>query len=349
MKPKSLIAGLLLLAGAEVSAHDFSATVNGQCLYFDIVSTAKQTAAVTFKGSVRDRNIPDYSGVIEIPSKVKHNNVVYRVSSIGRKAFANSKSLKGIVIPSGVETIGDFAFEGCDSLSSVVFPGNPVSLGQGVFFRCSQIAGVTIGSDWKTLDFTMFRWSDKLTAVHVPAKVEKIRGLKKLKCLKLITVDPNNARFTSVDGMLYSKDGSILYACPRAYVGKVKVSDGTETVQPGALLDCVGVTSIDFPASIKKVSFRETSRMKNLETIVMRAEQPISTGYISGQGTFLFLTCNSKVVIAVPSASKSDYVDSLATEPGEYSEALGGIPFEVVATEMPAKKNIKGVKNFDKY
>ncbi len=274
MKLKHLILGPLMLAGVGAEAHDFTATVNGQRLFFEITNKSKKTVAVTFGGSIADRKVPELAGVVEIPAKVRHDNIVYEVTSIGQKAFADAHRLKGIVIPSGVESIGDFAFEDCDSLTSVVFPGKPVSLGQGVFFKCTAISDVTIGSDWKSVNFTMFRWSDRLTSITIPAKIEKIQGVKKLAALCRIQVDPNNARFSSDNGMLYSKDGSILYACPRACKGTVVVKGGTSKVLPGALTDCAGVTAIDLPATLESISFRETSRMKGLQTIILRGESP---------------------------------------------------------------------------
>lgn len=349
MKLKKFLTAVLLLGSLASQAHDFTATVNGQRLCFEITNKTARTVAVTYDGSIADKKVPTVSGTVEIPAKIKHNDVVYNVKAIGRKAFANADRLKGIVIPAGVEEIGDFAFEDCDSLRSVVFPGNPVVFGQGVFFKCPEIADVTVGSDWKVLDLTMFRWSDRLAAINVPAKIEKIQGIKQLQHLERLTVDPNNGTFSSDNGMLYSKNGESLLVCPRARGGKIIVREGTVKIAPGALTDCVSVTWIDLPASLESVSFRETSRMKGLATIVLRNEKPILTGYLGDDGKFFFQLANPKAQLIVPANAKGAYVKSLATAPGEYSAHPGALPYPVSATELPSAKNIKGVKNFDKY
>lgn len=349
MKARDILLSLSFLTFLSANAYDFSATLNGQKLYFDITSRSKNTACVTFNGTPTAIKAPDLKGTVEIPAKIKHNDVVYTVTEIGPKAFADAKKLEGVIIPSGIEKIGDFAFEGCETLKMIVFPGNPVTLGQGTFFRCPDISSVTIGSDWKSIDFTMFRWSNQLTTITVPAKIEKIQGFKKLKNLKSITVDGNNMSFSSVDGILYSKDGKKLYGCPRGYMGNVKVKDGTESVETGALIDCLHITGIDLPATMKKISFRETSRMKALKTIIVRSEEPLITGYIQKQGKFLFELTDQKTEIVVPSASKNKYIDILAIEGGEYSISPDGTPYSVEKQELPLKKNIKGVKNFEKY
>lgn len=338
-----------MFAGVGAYAHDFTATVKGQRLYFEITSKTKKTVAVTYNGSRADRKSPDIEGIVEIPAKIRHNGIVYEVNAIGQKAFADADRLKGVVIPSGVESIGDFAFEDCDSLQSVVFPGNPVNLGQGIFFRSPAIENVTIGSDWKNIDFTMFRWSDRLTSVTIPAKIEKIQGIKKLVALKTISVDPNNKKFASSGGMLYSKDGATLYACPRAYAGTAKVKEGVTKVLGGALIDCPAITSIDLPATLQSISFRETSRMKNLANIILRSETPVITGYIGQSGRFFFQLANPKAEIIVLSSAKERYLSDLATAAGEYSERIGAVPYAVSISELPTKKNFKAVKNFDKY
>ncbi len=349
MRIRHILFSTALFCTLNASSHDFSATIDGQQIFFEITNKGKKTAQVTYNGNIADKHHPEVNGTVKIPAKVKHEDTIYEITAIGPKAFANAKHLKGIVMPSGITAIGDFAFENCDSLSSVVFPGNPVTMGQGTFFKCTRIANVTIGSDWKTIDLTMFRWSTDLQDINIPANIEQINGIKKLKALRSISVDPNNSTFSSAEGILYSKDATALLACPRGMEGKVSVKDGTKTITDGSLIDCTGITALDFPPSVEKISFRETSRMKHLEYIVMRSDNPIFTGYLDGSGKFLFQLATDKTQIIVAAPAQKAYVGDLATQPGEYSETPDGIPYIVVADQLPTKKNLKGVKNFDKY
>lgn len=348
MRLKTFVFLICVAAVSCAYSHDFSSMVNGQRLYFDITNKSKNTVAVTYPGSIKDKKTSDVKGSLDIPSKVKYDNKVYAVTAIGPKAFAGAKGLKGISIPSGVTSIGDFAFENCDSLESVVFPGNPVVIGQGIFFNDRAVSNVTIGSDWIAIDYSMFRWSDSLKTINVPAKISKIQGVKKLKHLNAITVDANNRKFSSSDGMLFNKEGTILFACPRAYKGDLCVKDGTEKIQEGALIDCTEITSLVFPESLESVSFRETSRMKRLKSITMKGGNPVITGFFDGKGKFLFQLADKNTTIIVPASAKDKYMEVLATEPGEYRESPNGIPYMVTPTEIPAKKSIKGLKNIIK-
>jgi len=194
MKRINIITFILLLGSTSLLyAHDFTVTgKNGEKFFFNIVDAKKQHVEVTYQGNISAPQPSLYTGEISVPARVKHNNTIYRVVGIGKKAFSNAASLKGIVLPSGLSSIGDFAFEGCSGLEKIVFPGNSVRFGEGVFFRCTAIGQVTLGSDWTQVNLKMFRWSDRLTSIVIPAKLTSLQNLKSLKQLQSIEVDANN-------------------------------------------------------------------------------------------------------------------------------------------------------------
>lgn len=341
-------------------AHDFSATTSeGQKLYFNITDSKKATVSVTFEGPAASRHASTCSGEVNIPAKVKFNNKVYAVTAIDSKAFSGAGSLTSITLPSGLTKIGDFAFEGCTSLDKIIFPGNEVQMGEGVFFGCSAIRAVTLGSDWTKVNLQMFRWSTQLTELTIPAKLKQLRNLKDLKSLETIVVDSNNSSFMTIDGLLYTKDGKTLLACPRGRKGMVKVAEGTETVMQGAFIDCPLVSAVDLPASLKVISYREFSRMKNLENITMRAEQPIKTAAKAGQEVFLFKVSSKDVTLTVQKKQVKAYKNALTAEAGEYTELSGifgkqgnrdnltTVPMMLHADEVLPVKAIKGVKKFE--
>lgn len=342
----------LLLAGCSLAnAHDFTVTVNGQKLFFNIKSKTNKTVEVTYNCSISDKKVTDIKGNLEIPANIKHDNVVYSVVSIGAKSFSGANKLEGITIPATVKNIGGFAFEGCTSLSKVIFPGGEVTFGEGVFFKCTSIKDITFGSDWKSIDLSRFRWSDSLTTITIPAKIEKVLYLKSLKNLRSVSVDINNARFSSFNGILYNKDGKILYGCPRSYSGILKIKEGTEIISKDALIDCPQITQIDFPSTIKTFSFRETSRMAQLETIVFRGSTPVNTAFVGNEGKFVLQVANADVKLIVPNDSKKEYKSSLVKDGGEFatSKDANSTPYVVKADQMPKESNIIGVKNFSKY
>lgn len=343
---KQLMLFSLLACTLAAGAHDFTVTMKGQRLFFSITSKANKTAEVTYEGSIANRHECTISGDVEIPSSVEHDDVVYNITGIQAKAFAGAKNLTGIVMPSGLEYIGNFAFEGCTSLKSIVFGSNSVKLGQGVFFKCNAIQNVSLGSDWKDINLETFRWSDSLRTLAIPAKIEKIRNMKSLKHLEVITVDANNNNFSAFDGALYSKDFKTLYGCPRAHAGKLAVKEGTEKITTGALIDCANLTDVDIPASVTTMSFREFSRDKALQSVTFHHDSPLKTAFLDGKGLFLLMVANPNVKINVPDLSKKLYKAALVQQPGEYKETANAdaIAYQVAATQLPNQKNIIGLK-----
>ncbi len=343
---KKILTVVLLLATAIgfAQAHDFSVTLDGQKVYFNITSEEDLTAEVTYKDGIAE-GIPSYfEGELTIPSKIRHEGKVYTVTAIGPKAFCGADKLTGVIIPNGIVRIGDFAFEGCTSLSKIVFPGNRVAFGEGVFFKCDKIRNISFGSDWKDVNLKMFRWSDSLVSIAIPAKMEKIMNFKSLKNLQAIYVDANNSRFSSIDGILYNKDASVLYGCPRSYEGEIKVANNAEVITHGAFIDCKSITKVVLPAGLKSMSFREFCRMPELQEIVFYGMKPIMTAVIDGEEVFLLEVMNKNVKIMVPKGTEKLYQNAFAMEAGEYLEIEGDTPYYIATSKIDIK-NIVGMKN----
>ena len=342
----SLVLSTVSFCGAF--AHDFMITQNGQKIYFNITDSKKQTVEVTYGGSITDKNSAKPQGKIEIPAKVQHNQKVYSVTAIGQKAFSNATELTSIVLPSGITEINDFAFEKCTKLNSVVMPGTQVKFGQGTFFLCSEIENVTFGSDWTQIDLGVFRWANKIKEISIPAKVSKIYNINSLKGLTRVTVDNNNNQYSSIDGIVYTKDAKVLLACPLAYEGAVKVADNATTIKAGAMFGCANVTSVDLPESMEKFSFREFSKMPQLESINLRNATPVVTAKNKNEGVLVIQIANAKVKVNVPKSALKDYKKALVVAEGEYFEnsPKATIPYAVKTSEMVATKNLSGVKSF---
>lgn len=347
-----LASSILMLSGSVLcSAHDFSVVDNnGKKYFFNITDSAKKTVEITYEGRITSSDDTfTFEGEVQIPSKVKFRDVVYRVASIGPKAFAGCEGVTGVVIPSGIVEIKDFAFDGCTSLSKIIFPSNTVTMGEGVFFRCPAIENVTLGGDWSAVDLRTFEWSDSLRNVRIPAKVKNIRNLKSLDVLESIEVDVNNSNFTSVDGVLYNKDMTTLYGCPRNRAGEVVVPEGVVSILNGALYDCNKVTSVDLPSTLTTLSYMEFAGMDSLKEICMRAETPVLTSKVGESEVFALKVPKSEnVTLYVHKNALKAYKSAVFNESAEYADMNGKNTCKHLPEEMLDKKDIKGVKSFDK-
>ena len=94
---------LMALLPLVVSAHEFI-EVNGinYCLNRE---TKTVIVVCKFNGY--------YTGEIVIPQTVTIENILWKVTSIGKEAFEDCTSLTSVTIPNSVTSIGKDAFSGC--------------------------------------------------------------------------------------------------------------------------------------------------------------------------------------------------------------------------------------------
>ena len=151
---------------------------------------------------------------IEIPDRLYcedndgSNGKMRNVIAIGDNAFSNAMgsydSLTSITIPSSVTKIGTRAFKNTN-ISSVTLPSGLQKIGDEAFYGCNELNGVTIGQNVNELGSNAFGGCNKLTN---------------------ITVNSQNAKYTSENGVLYTKNKDKLVCYPS---GKTATSFTVDT------------------------------------------------------------------------------------------------------------------------
>ncbi len=95
--------------------------------------------------------------------------------------------------------------------------------------------------------------SDYATSLQIPETVTSVedRGLYYCLSLKEITVSPNNPVYSSIDGVLYSKDRTKLIRLPRMYEKEYfHIPDSVTSIGERAFYDCENLTEITIPDSV---------------------------------------------------------------------------------------------------
>ena len=188
--------------------------------------TVKDGCASVGSGSPSYNAVPrSTSGSITIPSTLGG----YPVTKIGLSAFQNCRELTSVTIPDGVTVIDTFAFSDCRGLMSVTIPNGVTNIGYGAFHGC-----------------------DGLTSVTIPNSVVKIGEGAFAHCGKIesFVVDDDNPVFSSINGMLLSKDGTRLI---RAVNGEMRVPDGVTCIEDYAFSGYYKLTSISIPKSVRYI------------------------------------------------------------------------------------------------
>jgi hypothetical protein len=155
---------------------------------------------------------------------------------IGHGAFKECISLTDIAIPNGVDRLELFTFHGCGALRSVALPDSEITILCHAFNFCVGLEDITI-----------------------PAKAQKIYPDAFTGCssMRNIFVDPENAAYSDLDGVLYDKDRTMLVRYPEGkHLKELIVPDGVTEIGEDAFSGCGRLEAIRIPAGLAKISDR---------------------------------------------------------------------------------------------
>ena len=249
-------------------------------------------------------------------SKVQLSN---GLTKIGDSAFRDCKNITEITIPDSVTEIGDYAFYCCTSLSKVKLSNGLTKVGDYAFGRCENLAEITIPDGVTEIGNYAFDYCTSLSKVQLSNGLTKIGDSAFSGCtsLKEITVSSDNKNFSSVDGVLFSKDMSILLAYPAGNgrstytvpdsvteigndafyrctsLSKVQLSNGLTKIGNSAFSGCINLTEITIPDSVTKIGNYAFRDCKSLTEITI----PDSVTEI-GNYAFDYCTSLSKVKLS---------------------------------------------------
>ena len=274
--------------GETISKEAIPILIPSEGLAFTLNSD-QQSYSVTGIGTCTDTDII-------IPST--YNDL--SVTNIGNSAFGYRTSLTSIVIPDSVTNIGKWAFYDCTSLTSIEIPDSVTSIGNSAFDYCTSLTSIEIPDSVTSIGDSAFSYCTSLTSIEIPDSVTSIGGSAFSGCTSLtsIEVDTNNQNYKSIDGNLYSKDGTrlIKYA-----IGKTDTSftipDSVTSIGGGAFWGCDSLTSVDMGDSVKIIGGDAFSRCTSLTNI----EIPDT---VTSIGEDAFSGCNSLTSVTMGDSVK---------------------------------------------
>ena len=120
----------------------------------------------------------DYRGDIIIPDAVVFNEITYRVTSIGRRAFADCQWLTTINIPNSVTSIGERAFIWCFALDSITIPDSVKRIGWKAFLDCESLEEIIIGNSVKGIGRHAFDGCDSLLSIAYQGTMAQWKKIK---------------------------------------------------------------------------------------------------------------------------------------------------------------------------
>jgi len=152
------------------------------------------------------------------------------VISIADYAFAGNK-LKRITIPKSVTELSGF---NDNLLTSITIPNSVTIIGFNAF-NGNKLTKVTIPDSVTYIDSQAF-YGNQLKSVAIPDSVTAIGSgaFGGNPSLTEINVSPNNENYSSLDGVLYTKDFTTLVQWPAGKHGAVTIPESVTTIGNGA-------------------------------------------------------------------------------------------------------------------
>lgn len=240
----------------------FDYSYRGQTLEYEVLSEVA--------GTCRVAGWNDVAGELSIPQEAGG----YDVTEIGEKAFYGCGGLRSVDIPASVEVVGDDAFFGCGGLRSVDIPPSVTAVGEGTFGECGG-----------------------LTAVTIPASVASIAAGAFGGCGGLVSVrvEDGNPVYSSVEGVVYDKERTVLRLVPAGRTGAFSIPASVTAIAEGAFRDCCGLTSVFIPASVTEIGRGAFLRCRGLTAVDIPAS-------VESIGRAAFGWCRGLRSVVVPAS-----------------------------------------------
>jgi len=238
------------------------------------------TVLVWYEGSGGDIVVPD--GITEI----------------GVRAFADNQTIMSVVIPHGVSIIEVMAFSNCQKMKSVIIPSSVDVIRYSAFNGCSSLVSVDIPNGVEVIENWAFEDCASLTSVTISKSVTSIESGVFMGCisLKKIDVSSDNEQYCSVDGIVFSKDKTILVQYPVGITdSEYDIPDGVKEIGGGAFGSCPSLVKVGVPDSVEKISWVAFWHCSSLRTINI----PDSVTYIE---IFAFFGCKELEFLYIPSS-----------------------------------------------
>lgn len=191
------------------------------------------SSVVSMQGHAFDRT-PWYEAQPEGPVYLEHVFYGYKGDVL------KSPELK---LQEGTTVVADFALEHRNTLTTLTLPEGLKTIGAYSLFDC-----------------------ETLTELSIPASVTYIDTSAFVGCsaLNAIQVAPGNPNYKSINGVLFSGDGSVLLWCPKQENTKYEVPDGVSRIATGAFsesgIDTLKITDPDIEFDEYSVGYHSTGR-----------------------------------------------------------------------------------------
>lgn len=263
------------------------------------------------------------------------------LTTMGEGVFANCSNLTSVNLPASISTLPKRTFFGCSSLTTVNIPENITAIDQYAFVFCNSLreftvdaknevyaakGGVLFYKDMKTLVKYPEGKADvayiipasvkemdpsaligaKFKTVTLPAAIEVLNPGSFRSCTNLesILVNAGSKSYSSVDGVLMSKDKTELVQYPmNKKNSSYSVPAKVKTIGTFAFSSCSNLGIIKLPASVNSIEERAFDKNEFLTEIYVDA----ANANFKAENNVLMSKDNSRLVLYSPRKTDANY------------------------------------------
>lgn len=269
-----LLSAFLLLVSLYSSSPDFETAraAEDDFVFSDGVITGYtgSSSVVNIPATINGKKVTTINGAFLFNDNITEVSISEGITTINGGAFHMCSSLQILIIPSTVTNIAPGAISSCERLSSIVLSAENTSyvLENNILFNAakteiiqyvnrSSATSCTIPETVTTIHDYAFAHSNNLTTISIPESVSSIADAAFSSCDKLtsITVDANNTTYTSLSGILFTKDEKTLMAYPAYIPGtEYTVPSSVTTLSPYSFAGCQRMTRIIIGSAVTELS-----------------------------------------------------------------------------------------------
>ena len=310
--------------------------------------------------------IPD--GLFQNNDRITAIVISEGVTSIGWDAFRNCGNLTSITLPSTLETLGEGVFDGCDKLTSIedksgkflktvdgivysadgtriiavlASASGEIHIAEGVteipsslFYGNSRITNVVIPEGVTSIGDGAFSDCNNLTSVTLPSTLETLGEDVFNRCDNLTSIEDKSGRFLkTVDGIVYSADGTQIIAVLTSASGEIHIAEGVTEISYG-LFNVSGITSIVIPEGVTNIGDWAFGWCDDLTSVTLPST-------LETLGESAFASCNKLTSIVDKSGKFTKNVDGIVYTPdgtrmiAVLASASGEVRIAKGVTEIP--------------
>lgn len=238
-------------------------------LHYEIDLNSKEATVVGFE---------KYLGInhVYIEPRFEYNGETFTVVAIGEKAFQDVSTIQSVKIPDTVTIIKQRAFYGCDNLADIDFGNGVRVIEEGAFSWNYNLESVTIPDSVTTIGYYAFWQCSNLkyakygkSVCNLPTSV-----FSDCKELESILVDEENPYYTSIDGIVYTKDGITVIECPEGKRGVIELPETVTRIGDYAFSGCYYLTEVILPESLNEIGYKSFVACRGLKRVAFGDKLP---------------------------------------------------------------------------